>query len=150
MANHPGHLGTLSWDVAGGTAYVAIAQIRDLSGPSFSRNEIEVADRSSTNYYNEYLGGRVDPGAISFGLTWDPISTTSHAQASGTGLLADLETDQCTQATWQWRVDGCGGTATFVFSGFVSGYDIDTPFEDVLTAEVTIKISGKPTLAIGP
>jgi len=148
MANHPGHLGTLGWDPAGGTSYTNIAKIRDMSGPSISRNEIEIADRSMTTYYNEYIGGRVDPGAISFGLTWDPIADTTHAQTAGTGLLSDFETEQCTLATWQWQLDGCGGTATFTFDGFVSGFDVDDPMDDVLTAELTIKISGKPTLAI--
>jgi hypothetical protein len=148
MANHPGFLGTLSIDVAGGTSYTSIGQIRDLSGPTISRNSIEVADRSSTNYYNDYLGGRVDAGSISFGLTWDPVNDTTHGQTTGTGLLADFETDQCTQATWQWQLDGCGGTMTFTFAGFVESFDIDAPFEDMVTAEVGIKISGKPTLAV--
>jgi len=148
MANHPGYLGTLAWDPAGGTSYASIAKIRDLSGPSVSRNSIEIMDRSQTTFYNEYIGGRVDPGSISFDLTWDPINDTTHAQASGTGLLADVETTQCSQATWRWQLDGCGGTATFTFSGFVESFEVSAPLEDVLTASLSVKISGKPTLAI--
>lgn len=145
---HAGFLGTLGWDPAGGTSYTTIAQIRDMTGPSISRTEIEVADRSVTGYYKEYIGGFVDPGSITFDLTWDPITTDSHAQTSGTGLLADFETDQCSQAAWQWQLDGCGGTATFTFDGFLSGFEVSDPFEDVVTASITVKISGKPTLAI--
>lgn len=148
MANHPGFLGALAWDPAGGTSYSTIGQVRDLTGPQISRNSIEIADRSSTSYYNEYIGGRVDPGSIGFGITWDPVTYASHGQTTGTGLMADMETAQCSQATWQWQLDGCGGTMTFTFSGFVETFNIDAPFEDTVTAEVSVKISGKPTLAV--
>ena len=149
MSNkHPGFLGTFAWDPAGGTSYTTIAQIRDLGGPSISRTDIEVADRSMTTYYKEYLGGMVDPGAITFDLTWDPIGTNSHAQTSGTGLMADFETSQCTQAAFRWQVDGCGGTATMTFDGYLNSFEANAPLEDVLTASVGVKISGKPTLAI--
>lgn len=146
--NHPGYLGTLGWDPAGGTSYTTIARIRDLGGPSISRTDIEVADRSMTSYYKEYLGGMNDAGALSFDLTWDPIGDSTHAQASGTGLLSDFETSQCTQATWQWQLDGCGGTATMTFSGYLNSFEANAPLEDVLQASVGVKISGKPTLAI--
>ena len=148
MAIHPGFLGSLGWDPAGGTSYTTIAQVRDLSGPSISRNDIEIADRSQTTYYKEYRGGMVDPGSITFDLTWDPISTNSHAQTAGTGLMADLESENCTLAAFQWQVDGCGGTATMTFDGYVNSFEISAPLEEVLTASVGIKISGKPTLAI--
>jgi len=148
MAVSPGFLGTLAWDPAGGTTYATIAKIRDMSGPSISRTDIEVADRSMTTYYKEYLGGMVDAGGFTFDLTWDPISTASHAQASGTGLLSDFETNQCTQAAWRWQLDGCGGTATFTFDGYMNSFEASSPLEDVLTASAGMKISGKPTLAI--
>ena len=144
MSKQPGFLGTFSWDSAGGTAYVAIAQIRDLSGPSISRTDIEIADRSQTTYYKEYIGGMVDPGAFTFDLTWDPIGISGH----GTALLADFETSQCSQATYRWQLDGCGGTATMTFDGYLNSFEASAPLEDVLTASVGVKISGKPTLAI--
>jgi hypothetical protein len=148
MAVHAGYLGALAWDPAGGTSYTNIAKIRDLTGPSISRNSIEVVDRSQTTFYNQYIGGRVDPGSISFDITWDPILDTTHAQATGTGLLSDFETTQCDQAAWRWQLDGCGGTATFTFDGFLESFEASAPMEDVLTASLSVKISGKPTLAI--
>jgi len=145
---HPGYLSTLKWDPAGGTSYTAIAKIRDMTGPSITRNDIEVVDRSQTTFYNEYIGGRVDPGAITFDITWDPILDTTHAQTSGTGIIGDFEQDMCTLAAFQWQLDGCGGTATFTFDGYFNSFEVSSPMEDVLTASVGVKISGKPTLAI--
>lgn len=101
-----------------------------------------------TTYYKEYLGGMVDPGAITFDVTWDPIGVVAHGQTAGTGLLSDLETSQCTQAAWQWQLDGCGGTATLTFDGYLNAYEITAALEDVVTASLGVKISGKPTLAI--
>jgi len=144
MAKQPGFLGTFAWDSAGGTSYTTIARIRDITGPSISRTDIEVADRSMTTYYKEYMGGMVDPGAITFDLTWDPIATAGH----GTAILNNFETAGCSLATYRWQLDGCGGTATMTFSGYFNSFEVSAPLEEALTASVGVKISGKPTLTV--
>jgi len=145
MTRHPSVDAVLSWDTAGGTSYTAIAQVRDITGPALSRDSTDVSDRSITDYYREFLPGLVDPGELTFSLTWDP-NDTEHAQTSG--LLNDFENEGCTLPAWQLVLDICGGTATWTWDGFLTGFTPNVPISEALTADVTVKISGKPTLDV--
>ena len=139
---------TLKYDPAGGTAWVTVGATRDINGPNISRNSEDVGDRSMTTYYMEAVPGMMPGPELSFDVTFDPIGDNSHAQASGTGLLANFETSSCTLAAWQLQLDGCGGTATWTFDGFLTDISPSAPLEGAWTASVSVKISGKPTLAI--
>lgn len=151
MTRHPSFGASLGVDYAGGTAYVDIAQVRDIAGPTPSRESIEVPpDHDITDNYKEYFPGSTDPGEVTFSLNLDP-GTARHVGASGTGLLGSFEdTEQCTLPAWQFQAPGmCGGTATWTFDGFVTGMDFDMgAVEGSMAADLTIKISGKPALAV--
>jgi len=150
VARHPSFNCTLGWDSAGGTGYDTIGQVKDISGPSISRDTIEVTDRDVTSNYKEFWGGYADGGDITFTVNWDPINSRTHGTAAGTGLLTNFEeTDYCdTKAAWQLQLDLCGGTATWTFDGITTGFDVGMPENGVLTADVSVKVSGKPTLTI--
>lgn len=151
MTRHAGFGSTLKVDYAGGTAYVAVAQVRDISGPSISRESIEVPpDHDISDNFKEFFPGSTDPGEVTFALNLDP-GTAAHVGAVGTGLLGSFEdTEQCDLHAWEFECPGmCGGTATWTFDGFVTGMDFDMgAVEGPMSADLTIKISGKPTLVV--
>jgi len=147
MTEHPNFGAALAVDWAGGTSYVAIGQVRDIDGPSISRDSIDVSSQDSTNGWREFLPGLADAGEWSFDVLFDPTSTM-HAGGEGTGMLGDFNNDGCTLAAWQLTLKICGGTAIWTADGFLTGFTQHVAFEDALKADVTVKISGKPVLTV--
>jgi len=147
MTHHPAWSTALKWDPAGGTAYVAIGQVKDISGPNISRGDIDVSDHDSASNFREYLPGLADGGDVSFTIGLDPTNT-AHVGTAGTGLLGDLEDDGCTLGAWQLTLNVCSGTAIWTFDGYVNSFSPSSPVEGEQLAEVAVKVSGKPTLTV--
>ena len=137
MTKYAGHDVDLNVDMDGGTTYTTIAQIGDLSGPSISRNAIDVTTRDTTPaFWREFIKGFKDGGEITFTLMFDPSETT-HGTTSG--FLKDFEVDGTVIPAWQMAFpDGTNAT----FDGLLSSFDVSSPLDDALTADVTVKISG--------
>jgi hypothetical protein len=150
MTRHPSFNTTIGWDAAGGTSYVTIGQVKDISGPSITRDTFEVTDRDVTGNYKEFWGGYSDGGELTFDINWDPLNEKTHGTAAGTAMLTNLEeTDMCAaKAAWRVQMDLCGGTATWTFDGILSGFEMSSPENDVLGSSVSVKVSGKPTLVV--
>lgn len=150
MAKHPSFGSSISWDPAGGTDYAAIGQITDITGPNISRGDVDVTDHDNAvsqggGGFREFTQGIPDAGDLTFGLIFDPINKTAHNQESGTGLLSDLENTGAL-ASWLVELHTISGTLEWEFDGYVNGFGVDSPVEGTHTAEVTVKINGKPTL----
>lgn len=148
MTRHPSFDCTLGWDHLGGTAYDTVGQVKDIGGPTISRDTIEVTDRDVSNNYKIFWGGYADGGELTFTLNWDPQDAV-HIDTAGTGLLTDFEDqDNTTLAAWELQMSISGGTATWVFDGVLSGFELSEPETDVITADATVKVSGKPALTV--
>ena len=147
MSKHPSFGTELAVDYAGGTVFVAIAQAMDFSGPALVRGDTETTDHDSASGYNEYVPSTVEPGAITVAINWDP-NDTGHVQGVGTGFIGDFEQNGCTLAAWRLTPPVCSGTAVWTFNGYANGFTLNAPLKGVLTADLSIKISGKPTLTI--
>jgi predicted secreted protein len=141
MSKDQGFLVTLQWDPAGGTAFSTIGQVMDINGPEISRDEIEVTTRDSTEYWMEFIKGMKNGGNISFGLVLD-LSLASHGTAA-TGLLSDLQNEGTIPA---WRLN-FPQSRRASFAGFVTAFPPASPMKDALTADITVKVTGKPTFA---
>ena len=141
MTKYAGHDTTLGVDYSGGTAYAVIAQVVDIGGPNMSRNPIDVTTRDSTNYWREFLKGFKDGGEVTFNVIFDP-GLAGHASAAG--LLSDFNEDGVTLPAWQMTF---ADATAWTFNGFLSGQEVGQPLDDALTMDVTLKISGAPTLA---
>jgi hypothetical protein len=99
----------------------------------------------------KYFAGVPNPGELSFEMNWDPKKTV-HSGSTNTGLWGSFNAyyNGTDLPRWQYQNGSlAGGTATFVFRGFVQDM---TPMmgavQGSVTADVTIKVSGKPTLTI--
>lgn len=152
MTRHPTFGAELSVDWSGGTGYVKIGQVRDIGGPSLSRNDIEVpGDHDQPDNFLKFFAGLSNGGEVSFPLNLDP-SMDDHVGGAGTGLLGSFEDTYNGTALPKWQYQNGamqGGTATWVFDGFVTAFEPDMGgVESSMQAEVTIKVSGKPTLTV--
>jgi predicted secreted protein len=131
----------IAWDPAGGSSFTEIAQVRAITPPSISRSEIDVTTHDSPNGWMEYLPGLKDGGEVSFEIIFDPSLGTHDAI---TGLLSDFDDD--TIASWRIIFPNTANT-TWIALGFLTGFEVDAPTDDALTASITIKVTGKPTLS---
>jgi len=53
-----------------GSAWVAIAEINSITGPSMSRDTIDVTSLSSTGGYREFIGGFRNPGTVQLSMNF--------------------------------------------------------------------------------
>ncbi len=136
MANYAG-FGTLL--KLGATT---VAGVRDISGPNLSLETPDVTNHSSTGAWREFVGGVKDGGEVTFDLVFDPVAAT-HKNASG-GLLYLLTTRA--SGSFSLTFPDTGATV-WSFAAFVTAFEPGEPIDDALTANVTLKITGQPTLA---
>ena len=141
MAEFAGFLATLSADMAGGSSYAAIGQVRDIGGPSIERESIDTSHRTTTGYWRTFVKGFKAGGEVTFNIVFDP-DLASHGTVAATGLFADLNNDT-TIPTWRLAFATAG---TISFAGFVQNFEPSNAMDDAQLADVTIKINGKPTL----
>lgn len=127
-------------DGGGTEVFTSIAEVRDISGPSFARDAIDVSQQTSPGLWAEFIPGRKDAGEVTFTIAFLPTNA-QHGYA--TGLLRDY--DQGNKRNFQLVFPNVGNT-TWSFSAYVTGMTINEPTNEALTADVTLKITGQPTL----
>lgn len=123
---------------------VEIAEVTNIGGPGLARDTLEATHHKSPNMWREFIKGLKDGGEVSLDLNFLPFNSTHNASVS-TGLLADFS-DDTTISTFVLTFPDSGATS-WTFPGIVTGFEPASPFDDKLTASVTIKVSGQPTLA---
>ena len=121
--------------------FTDIAEITSISPPSLSKDTIETTSHDSVDRYKEFISGLRDAGEVSLDINYDPADAT-HGLL--TGLLGEYEKD----APSNYKIIfPDASTTTWSFAGILTSFETSAPIDDKLTASVTIKISGKPTLA---
>ena len=143
MTNAISSFGTLLKIGDGGATetFTTIAEVQDISGPSFSLDTAEVTSHSSAGGWKEYIGTLVDGGEVSFDINFLPTETTHGYSA---GLLKDLVNK--TVRNFQLVFPDASST-TWQFAALVTKFETSEPYGDKLSASVTLKLTGQPTLA---
>lgn len=118
----------------------AIAEIISLSAPSLSADSVDVTTMDSANGYREFIQGMRDAGEISVEGIFYPGDTNGQM-----GLISDFNTGLL--QTFVLSFPSAMG-ASWTFTGIVTGFEGDIPMDDKVGFTSTIKISGKPTLAV--
>ena len=129
----------LKRDTTGRGTFVAVANVEDISGPSRSREAIEVTAHDSPNKYREFVKGLKDGGEVEITVNYDPAVPSHQA------LDDDFEEDDLRD----YQVVILPGTAdewTWEFSGLITDLGDEFPHDDKMERTVTFKISGKPAL----
>ena len=143
MSKYEGSGVTLSWAYNGGTVYTEIAQVRDISGPSYSRETVDSTTRDDANYWNTFIKGWKDGGELSFDVVFDSALAT-HGTAA-TGLLGDIDNDGTVLPKWRLTFPN---NDTCTFDGLVSGYEFNYAMNEPISADLTVKVAGKPLWVI--
>jgi predicted secreted protein len=121
-----GHGSTLS---IGGTA---IGNIVSISGPSISRDSIDISTMDSSSKWREFIPGMIDAGEITCDVNYDGTTVSA--------LLAAQLT--ATAQTIKVNLDSDG---SFTGSGFITSLGHTIPFDDKIQQSVGIKLTGALT-----
>lgn len=132
-------------DLSTPTVYTEVAEVRDMTPFSASRDDIEVTSRgtsaSNSAGSREFIGGYRDFGEISFDANWLIDNAT---QDEVTGLLYWFTSNDTPHP---WRIVSPSGLRKMECCGYVSAFEPDYPLEDRASLSCTIKISGAVTVS---
>lgn len=112
-----------------------LAQLRNISGPGVSGNDVDTTTLDSSSNYRTFVGGLLDPGEVTFQMIYDSTSIT-HAR------LAYYMRTRLTKTYTIYHGSSAGDTDAFV--AFVKGMAREIPLDDVITCDVTMKVTGIP------
>lgn len=131
-------------DGGGPEVFTTVAEVLNISGPSISRDAIDVTTMDSPDQYREFIGGLLDGGEVTFDVIYDPVDPTIEPVA---GLLSELALVSGQAATnWQLVFSDPAST-TWAFPAIVTGVEPAEAIDDKVMLSVTLKVSGKVTLA---
>jgi len=118
-----------------------IAEITDITPPGLSRDTFEASHHQSPDRWKEFRKALKDGGEVSLTIQYIPTNSTHNA---ATGILSDFA-DDTTIRSWDLVFPDTAAT-TWTFSAIVTGFAPGPDREGKLSADVTLKVSGKPTL----
>lgn len=126
-------------DGGGPEAFTAIAEISKLGLSGKKLDAIEVTNLASADYFREFVGGLLDGGEVSASINYLPNSA-GHA-----ALNADM--DARTLRNFELHFPQLATPKKMSFAALVTSLSFDADMEKQITAELTFKLSGKPTWA---
>lgn len=128
--------------IIGGTAGTAVVNVESIEGPEQTVEMLDMTAHDSGSAYREVRPSFIDAGEITLRIQWDPNGATHKNAAGGLRYLLAQRTSSSFAISYP-----SSPTAYDVFTAYVTGFTPSAPFDDKLTAEVTLQISGAPTLA---
>lgn len=129
---------TLGCDPTGGVTYATMGSIVDhIDGPDAKGKVYENA--LLVDKYTTKGVAQIDPGEVTFTIAYDPLDTST------TTILTGLLTSGVI-AGWEivYPIIGVETQQKEPFTGAVSGFKRGIKKGEMITAEVSIAVSGKP------
>ena len=114
------------------SAWEAISEINSITGPSMSRDTIDVTSLDSTGGYREFITGFRNAGTVVLAMNF---TRDTYEQ-----MKNDFESN--TAQNYQILLPDVENTG-LDFEGLVTELPLTIPADDKITADVTIQITGK-------
>jgi hypothetical protein len=126
-------------DGASPETFTTLAQIgADLTGPGQKSDTIDTTTHNQTSPYKSFMAGLREGGDVKVPIFFDPSSSTH------TGLITTFEAGQ--PVNWQ-LCPPFSPVVKWSFAGLLIDIGHTYKIKDAVMADITIKVSGKPTLA---
>lgn len=120
-----------------GVALTTIAQVSNIGGPGLTADTEDVTTHDQATAFEEHVVTLLRSGEVTADIVFDPAGATH----------ADLNDALETRAVFDWSiVFPSSSPVTWNFDGYVTGFEPSAPVDGALTASVTIKLTGAPTL----
>jgi len=139
MSNAIAGVGTkfMRWD-ANTSTWEALAEINSISGPTKTRDFIDVTSLDSTGGYREFIAGFRDGGTVTLNMNF--------TRSTYDKMNDDFEDDDAQNYEIILPDDD---VTSFEFSGLVTELPLEITTDDKVTANVTIKVNGQVTVNSG-
>jgi len=121
-----------------GSSWDYLAEVNSITGPTMTRDFIDVTSLDSTGGYREFITGFRDAGTISLSMNFTRDSYDL--------MLTDFESP--TANSYEIILPDADVTS-FEFEGLVTEVPLTIPTDDKITADVTIKITGQVVMNSG-
>lgn len=120
----------LRWNSSTST-YEALSRVMSIDGLDSTQDTVDITTLDSEGGYREFIGGLRDAGTLSLPMAFQKENYSL--------LRADFEAEEFVK--YQIILPDL---SVFEFNGKVTGLSVAVPLEDKVSANATIKISGKP------
>lgn len=125
---------------SGGTngteVFTTIEGIKNLSGPTFSTEEIDITNHTSPSAYRERLPSFKSGGEVSADLLYNPDDVTHEA------LFVDFENRSLRNFK---TILTNTGAMTYGFAAYVMGMEVQAPIDNALMVSVKLVVTGAVT-----
>jgi len=125
------------WNTSTG-AWVAVAEINSITGPTMSRDTIDVTSLDSTGGYREFITGFRNAGTVVLAMNF---TRDTYEQ-----MKNDFESN--TAQNYQIVLPDVENTG-LDFEGLVTELPLTIPADDKVTADVPIQVTGKVEISSG-
>ena len=124
--------------------FVAVAELRDISGPSMEKDEIDVTTHDSPDGYREFIGGLKNPGEVEAEINF-LFENETHMQA-----IDDFDSRENVLYRLVFPdAEAIEDRSYFEFHTTLLSFEFTAELEDAIVASLTWKVSGKPELVVG-
>lgn len=127
-------------DGGGPEAFTTLAEVRSIDGPDMSLEFVDATHMESPSNFREIIPTFLDAGEVSVDVNFLPNHAT---QDGATGVLADWLARTLRNFKIVWPD---AGNPEWDFAGYVTGFSPAAPFDDRKSAQLTVRISGAPTI----
>ena len=139
-AGTPGYPVLLKIDDGAGN-YTTVAEVMDISGPNLTLDLQDATSHSSTAGWEEVIAGILAGGEITFSLIFLPVNAT---QSYTSGIIKEMVNRVKRNFKLVWSNTGA---TEWIFPCYVAAHSAKAPVRGNLTADVTLRVTGQPTLA---
>lgn len=117
----------------GATTYVAVAEVTSIDVLDVSVDSYDVSSHDSAGQWREFVAGMKDAGELTMEINYDPSVHGAIWSALGSERNHRITlTDS--------------GAAVVSFAAIVSGISAQAPYDDKLSASVSLKVTGAVTI----
>lgn len=117
--------------------FTTVAEVRQISGPELTSEEVESTSLDSVGGFKEFIGGLKDGGQVQFDCNYIGSDVQQNAIRDNVGGVTENY-----RISWPFSP-----TVTCTFAAQVVGFSMSTEPNSAISASVTLKISGSPTWA---
>ena len=126
------------------STFNSVGEVTDITPPSISKDTIETTHHNSGGI-RTYVGGLVDFGEMSVTVNLDPDKDdASNKKHIALRDLAETPNDDPVANTTKFKIIYSDSSAD-VFRGVVTSFETSAPIDGVLSATITIKVTGDIT-----
>lgn len=123
-----------------GTSYTTVAEVTDITFPEIKAELFDTTNMTSPGTWEETLPTILRSGSLQFTINYVPTDPTHNA---ATGLISYLTAKTLTNIK---LIMPNAAATTWTLPGYVESFKAAGKLKDALTATVSFKVSGQPTL----